>query len=82
MEIKFQNGSYIKSIDSQKSRRPQTIEYTYELPEPTDEEIQKEIDEAGLTGIVKPEDVRKYIRERLYEVYSEAVAKKENANEI
>lgn len=49
-------------------------EYTYNLPEPTDEEIQKEIDAAGLTGIVKPEDVRRYIRERLYEVYCEAVS--------
>ena len=53
-------------------------EYTYELPEPTDEELQKEIDAAGLTGVVKPEDVRKYIREKLYELYCEAVAKKEN----
>lgn len=52
-------------------------EYTYKLPELTDEEIQNEIDAAGLTGVVKPEDVRKYIRERLYEVYSEEVAKKE-----
>ena len=42
--------------------------YTYELPEPTDEEIQNEIDATGLTGVVKPEDVRKYIRERIYEV--------------
>ena len=39
------------------NRNPQTIEYTYELPEPTDEEIQKEIDAAGLAGVVKPEDV-------------------------
>ena len=57
-------------------------EYTYKLPEPTDEKIQKEINAAGLTGVVKPEDVRKYIRERLYEVYCEAVAKKESNNEI
>lgn len=57
-------------------------EYTYDLPEPTDEELQKEIDDAGLTGVVKPEDVRRYIRQRLYEVYCEVVAKKENNNEI
>ena len=62
------------------NRNPQTTEYTYELPEPTDEEIQNEIDEAGLTGVVKPEDVRKYIREKLYEVYCEAVANKESDN--
>ena len=53
-------------------------EYAYKLPEPTDEEIQKEIDEAGLTGVVKPEDVRKYIRERLYELYCEVVKKEYN----
>ena len=56
------------------NRGVQTIEYTYELPEPTDEEIQKEIDAAGLAGVVKPEDVRKYIRERLYELYCEVVS--------
>ena len=59
------------------NRGVQTIEYTYELPEPTDEEIQKEIDAAGLAGVVKPEDVRKYIRERLYELYCEVVSEKE-----
>ena len=57
-------------------------EYTYKLPEPTDEEIQKTIDAAGLAGVVKPEDVRKYVRERIYELYCEAVAKKESNNEI
>ena len=77
MEIKFNNGSYIKT---QKSKCPHTIEYAYELPEPTDEEIQKEIDAAGLTGVVKPDDVRRYIHERLYELCCEAVAKKENDN--
>lgn len=57
-------------------------EYTYKLPEPTDEEIQKEIDVAGLTGVVKPEDVRKYIHERLYELYCEVVReKKENSDD-
>lgn len=64
------------------NKSPQPIEYTYELPEPTDEEIQKEIDAAGLAGAVSPEDVRKYIRERLYEVYCKAVSEKENTNEI
>ena len=58
-------------------------EYTYELPEPTDEEIQNEIDAAGLTGVVKPEDVRKYIHECIYKLYCEAVSdNKENTNEI
>lgn len=50
-------------------------EYTYELPELTDEEIQKEIDAAGLTDVVKPKHVRKYIYENIYKLYCEAVAK-------
>jgi cell division protein FtsI/penicillin-binding protein 2 len=62
------------------NRSTQTIEYTYELSEPTDEEIQKEIDAAGLTGVVKPEGIRKYIRERIYELYCKTVSEKENNN--
>ena len=64
------------------NKSPQPIEYTYELPEPTDEEIQKEIDAAELAGVVKPEDVRKCIHERLYELYCQAISEKENNNEI
>lgn len=53
-------------------------EYTYELPEPTDEEIQKEIDAEGLTNVVMPEDVRKYIRKSIYKLYCEAMMKSKN----
>lgn len=48
-------------------------EFTYELPLPMDEEIQKEIDAMGLTGNIKPEDVRNYIRENIYNLYCEAM---------
>jgi hypothetical protein len=63
------------------NRKSQTIEYIYDFPEPTDEEIQKEIDAAGLTEVVNTEDVRKYIRERLYVLYCEVVAEEKNAND-
>ena len=62
--------------------KKEMIKVSYEFPEFTDEEIQEEIDAEGLTGVVKPEDVRKYIRERLYELYCEAVTNKESNNEI
>lgn len=55
-------------------------EYTYTFPEPTDEEIQKEIDTEGLTDVVKPEDVRRYIRESIYKLYCEAVNKIKEEN--
>lgn len=40
-------------------------EYTYELPELTDEEIKSFYEENGITD-VNPEDVRMYIRESIY----------------
>lgn len=40
-------------------------EYTYELPEPTDEEIRRFFEDEGITD-VNPEDVRMYIRKSIY----------------
>lgn len=40
-------------------------EYTYELPEPTDEEIRSFFEAEGITD-VNPEDVRMYIRKSIY----------------
>lgn len=40
-------------------------EYTYELPEHTDEEIRNFFEAEGVADI-NPEDVRKYIRESIY----------------
>ena len=77
MEISFENGSYIKKIESKEGKRPQMIEYIYELPEPTDEEIQKEIDAEGFTNVIMPEDVRRYIRESIYKLYCKTMIKNE-----
>lgn len=66
MEIKFKNGSYIKSIDSNEVKR--TEGYKYEIL-PTDEEIQKTIDELGLTSTITPDDVRNHIGKCLYELF-------------
>ena len=46
-------------------------EYTYELQELTDEEIRSFFEAEGVVN-VNPEEVRSYIRERLYELYCEA----------
>ena len=73
MQIKFENGSYIKSIDSKDVKRSQG--YSYEVL-PTDEEIQKEIDELGFTNVITPEDVRTDINKCLYELFR----KEENKN--
>ena len=40
-------------------------EYTYELPEPTDEEIRNFFEAEGVTD-VNPDDVREYMREKIY----------------
>ena len=50
--------------------------YTYKFPEPTDEEIQKEIDAMGFTGIIEPNDVRSHYRNKIQEAFCEKV--KEN----
>ena len=47
-------------------------EFTDELPELTDEEIQNFFEAEGITD-VNPEDVRKYIRESLYKLYCKTV---------
>lgn len=76
MEIKFKNGSYIKSIDSKEVKR--TRGFGYEIL-PTDEEIQKEIDELGLTDVITPDDVRNHIGKCLYELFcKEANKNKDN----
>ena len=72
MEIKFKNGSYIKSINSKETKRTQG--YRYEIL-PTDEEIQREIDELGLTDTITPEDVRNHIGKCLYELFCKEVNK-------
>lgn len=38
--------------------------------DPTDEEIQKEIDAEGLADIVKPDDIKSYYKNKLYEALS------------
>ena len=48
-------------------KREVIAEYTYTLPEPTDEEIISFFEENGVTD-VNPEDVRKYIRESIYNI--------------
>ena len=45
-------------------------EYTYELPEPTDEEFRSFFEAEGITD-VNPEDVRMYIRESIYNMLFE-----------
>lgn len=58
-------------------------EYTYELPELTDEEIKSFCEENGITD-VNPEDVRMYIRESIYNMLCQS--QKQNttysANEV
>lgn len=49
--------------------------YTYNLPEPTDEEILSFYKAEGVTD-VNPEDVRNYIRKCLHQAYCEAVSKR------
>ena len=49
-------------------------EYTYNLPEYTDEEIKEFLQSESVTD-VNPEEIRKYIRESLYKLYCEAVSK-------
>lgn len=74
MEIKFENGSYIKSIKSDEIHRSSSSEIIYRLPEHTDEEIKSFFEENGITDI-NPEDVRKYIREEIYRAFCEAMDK-------
>lgn len=66
MEIKFKNGSYIKSIDSKENKCTQGYRCAIL---PTDEEIQKEIDELELTDTITPDDVRNHIGKCLYELF-------------
>ena len=69
MEIKFKNGSYIKTIDCEENKRPQIIgSYEYEVL-PTDEDIQKLIDELRLTDTITPNDIRHHIGKCLYELF-------------
>ena len=70
MEISFKNGSHIKAIGCKENKQSNFI---YEIL-PTDDEIQKEIDELGLTNAITPEDVRNNIGKCLYELF----CKKEN----
>lgn len=49
-------------------------EYTYELPELTDEEIKSFYEENGITD-VNSEEVRDYIKESLYKLFCEAANK-------
>ena len=49
-------------------------EYTYEIPELTDEEIKEFFQAEGIVN-VNPEEIRKYIRESLYKFYCEAASK-------
>lgn len=51
-------------------------EYTYELPLPTDEEIQSIAAAEGIVD-VNPEEVREYIKESLYKLFCEAANKNE-----
>lgn len=46
-------------------KRKVIAEYTYTLPEPTDEEIKSFFEANGVTD-VNPEDVRMYIRKSIY----------------
>jgi hypothetical protein len=55
-------------------------EFSYEIPELTDEEIQNYSEEQGITN-VDPEAVRKYIRESLYKMFCEA-ARRNSDKEI
>lgn len=46
-------------------------EYTYELPEPTDEEIRSFFEAEGITDI-NPEDVRMHIRKSIHNMLCQA----------
>ncbi len=52
-------------------------EYSYELPQITDKEIQDFFKSEGITD-VDPEEVRRYIRERIYQLYCETLSKNNN----
>ena len=66
----------IRILSGEIMKKEIIAEYTYELPECTDEEIIDFFKAEGVTD-VNPEDVRNYIRESLYKLYCE-LARKNN----
>lgn len=42
------------------------------LPDIPDEEIQQMIDEEGMSGLVTPQQIRKYVHDKIYEIFLEA----------
>lgn len=44
----------------------------YEIPVLSDKELQQEIDKEGLTGLVTPQQIRKYVHDKIYEIFLEA----------
>ena len=76
----LQHGTIIKPIfkirilNGDIMKKEIIAEYTYELPEPTDEEIKEFFQAEGITD-VNTEEVRQYIRESLYKLFCELASK-------